>query len=38
MHGDLSNWAKQGVLLLNTLLTVVEDKPESHKKSGSFFY
>lgn len=33
-HGDLSNWAKQGVLMLNTLLTVEEDKPESHKKSG----
>ena len=29
-HGDLSNWAKQGVLLLNTILTVESSKPSSH--------
>lgn len=31
---DLSCWAKQGVLLLNTSLTVEEKKPGSHKKLG----
>jgi uracil-DNA glycosylase len=33
-HGDLSNWAKQGVLLLNSILTVSPDKPASHRKIG----
>ncbi len=33
--GDLSPWAEQGVLLLNTILTVKEDTPASHRKSGS---
>ena len=28
----LLNWAKQGVLMLNTSLTVVENKPTSHLK------
>lgn len=28
--GDLSKWAKQGVLLLNSTLTVEEKKPNSH--------
>lgn len=28
--GDLSNWAKQGVLLLNSTLTVEDKKPNSH--------
>ncbi|MEN5387585.1 uracil-DNA glycosylase [Aliarcobacter skirrowii] len=28
--GDLTPWAKQGVLLLNTILTVEEAKPKSH--------
>lgn len=32
--GDLTNWAKQGVLLLNTLLTVESGKPLSHKNQG----
>lgn len=32
--GDLSNWARQGVLLLNTVLTVVKDTPASHKNIG----
>lgn len=29
-HGCLEAWAEQGVLLLNTTLTVVENKPLSH--------
>jgi uracil-DNA glycosylase len=29
-NGDLSNWAKQGVLLLNTCLTVRQGKPKAH--------
>lgn len=29
-----SKWAKEGVLLLNSLLTVEKDKPLSHKKLG----
>lgn len=33
-HGDLSNWANQGVLLLNTVLTVRHKTPNSHKKQG----
>lgn len=34
IRGDLSNWAKQGVLLLNTVLTVIKDTPASHKNIG----
>ena len=30
--GDLTRWAKQGVLLLNTTLTVRDAKPNSHKR------
>lgn len=33
-HGDLTSWAKQGVLLLNTVLTVREKTPNSHKDKG----
>jgi uracil-DNA glycosylase len=33
-HGDLTFWAKQGVLLLNAMLTVQHKKPGSHKKIG----
>jgi len=33
-HGDLSGWAKQGVLLLNAVLTVEKDKASSHKGMG----
>ena len=33
-HGCLTDWAKQGVLLLNTVLTVREGEPNSHKKLG----
>ena len=31
---DLTDWAKQGVLLLNAILTVVKDTPLSHKDKG----
>ena len=33
-HGELTGWAKQGVLLLNTVLTVREGQPNSHKGKG----
>jgi uracil-DNA glycosylase len=33
-NGDLTAWAKQGVLLLNAVLTVEKDKPASHRKLG----
>lgn len=33
-NGDLTPWAQQGVLLLNTILTVEESKPKSHHKLG----
>lgn len=33
-HGCLSDWTKQGVLLLNTVLTVREGQPNSHKRLG----
>ncbi len=33
-HGDLSSWAKQGVLLLNATLTVRANEPGSHQKMG----
>lgn len=33
-HGDLSAWARQGVLLLNTVLTVEEGKANSHAEWG----
>ena len=32
--GDLTPWTKQGVLLLNSILTVEKDKPLSHKDLG----
>ncbi|MBO5314850.1 MAG: uracil-DNA glycosylase [Clostridia bacterium] len=32
--GELVGWAKQGVLLLNTTLTVRESSPQSHKGQG----
>ena len=31
---DLTDWAKQGVLLLNSIMTVVKDSPLSHKSKG----
>lgn len=33
-HGDLSAWAKQGVLMLNTVLTVRAHSANSHRKQG----
>ena len=33
-HGELTSWAKQGVLMLNTVLTVREGCPNSHKGKG----
>lgn len=32
--GDLTGWAKEGVLLLNAVLTVIKDTPASHRKLG----
>ena len=32
--GDLTPWARQGVLLLNSVLTVIKDKAASHKELG----
>lgn len=31
---DLTDWAKQGVLLLNSIMTVEKDRPLSHKDRG----
>lgn len=33
-HGNLEKWAKQGVLLLNTVLTVEAGKPQAHANKG----
>lgn len=33
-NSDLTDWAKQGVLLLNSIMTVEQDKPLSHKDKG----
>ena len=33
-HGDLTSWAKQGVLLLNNVLTVREHQANSHRFYG----
>lgn len=33
-NGNLEKWAKQGVLLLNAVLTVRESEPTSHKNMG----
>ena len=33
-HGDLTKWAEQGVLLLNSVLTVEAGQPTSHQKQG----
>ena len=33
-EGDLTKWAKEGVLLLNAVLTVEKDKPASHRGLG----
>ena len=34
IDGDLTPWAKQGVLLVNAVLTVEENQPNSHKNKG----
>jgi uracil-DNA glycosylase len=33
-NGDLTRWATQGVLLLNSTLTVLENTPRSHQQKG----
>ncbi|MCP4507003.1 MAG: uracil-DNA glycosylase [Fuerstiella sp.] len=33
-HGCLESWARQGVLLLNTVLTVRAHEPNSHRRQG----
>lgn len=33
-ESDLTDWAKKGVLLLNSIMTVEKDKPLSHKEKG----
>ena len=33
-NNNLSDWAQQGVLLLNSIMTVIKDKPLSHKSRG----
>ena len=33
-HGNLTDWATQGVLLLNSVLTVEAGQPTSHQKQG----
>lgn len=33
-NGNLTKWAKQGVLMLNSVLTVEKNKPNSHKNKG----
>lgn len=37
-HGDLTEWAEQGVFLLNAMLTVEKKSPGSHQKSGWQFF
>ena len=34
VHGDLTYWAQQGVLLLNSSLTVKDGEPNSHQSAG----
>ena len=33
-HGDLSKWASEGVLLLNTIMSVVDSHPMAHANKG----
>lgn len=33
-ENSLESWAKEGVLLLNSIMTVIKDKPLSHKEKG----
>lgn len=34
LSGDLMRWAKQGVLMINSVLTVLANRPASHSKIG----
>lgn len=34
VNSDLTDWAKQGILLLNSIMTVIKDSPLSHKEKG----
>jgi ATP-dependent DNA helicase PIF1 len=34
LHGNLESWTKQGIMLLNTVLTVEAGAPQSHSKIG----
>ena len=36
--GDLTKWARQGILLLNAVLTVRANEPASHSKSGWMYF
>ena len=38
IHGYLSQWAKEGVLLINSVLTVQAGKPQSHQNWGWEYY
>ena len=38
LFGDLSDWAREGVLMLNNTLTVVKDNPNSHSKIGWSYF
>lgn len=33
-NGNLENWSKEGVFLLNSILTVIKDTPASHQAKG----
>ena len=33
-HGNLESWTREGVMLLNSVLTVEKDKPASHQNRG----
>ena len=37
-HGDLTYWGQQGVLMLNAILTVSQNKPASHRNIGWQFF
>jgi uracil-DNA glycosylase len=34
VNGDLTQWAEEGVLLINAVLSVIDSKPNSHKNKG----
>lgn len=38
LNGDLTSWGEQGVLLLNTVLSVEEGRPDSHANKGWEFF